>query len=313
MKTDKTAKQEERSPWRTMLWVIAVLTVIAWLVSGSLSFFTDDSRENGNVALIPVKGVILGDGQMLFEQDIASPSEIIGFLEDAAQDPGIEAIVLEINSPGGSAVASEEIANAVKAVNKTTIAWIRDSGTSGAYWIASAADTIVASSMSITGSIGVTASYLQFSGLLKDYNITYEQLYAGKFKEIGSPFRPLGIEERRMFEEQLRELHQEFIRAIAENRKMPADDVEKIATGMFFLGKKAKELGLVDVIGGKGEVRQILEQKLNITVAFVPYEHDASFFDILSRLASSQSFSVGRGIGKSLADTRMSQKLEIRT
>lgn len=295
------------SPWPTYLIIIAVLTLLAFLVANGLSVFSRESVKVGNVALIPIKGVILSGGNTFFEQEVASPSEIIGFIEEAALNPGIKAIVLEINSPGGAAVASQEIANTVKAVNKTTVAWIRDSGTSGAYWIASAADTVVASSMSIVGSIGVTASYLQFSGLLKDYNVTYEQLIGGKLKEVGSPFKPLTFEERKMLQEQIDQLHTLFIKSIAENRKLPEEKVREAATGAFFLGQKAKELGLIDVIGGRNEVKAILQQKLNATIEFASYEHEPSFFDILSRFSARQSFMVGRGIGRSMTDQSLNR------
>src|SRR3989338_6818866 len=111
--------------------------------------------------------IAVGDeGSSSFFESATASSETIKFIEKADKNPSIKAIILEINSPGGSAVASEEIANAVKKTNKTTVAWIREIGTSGAYWIASSSDHIVASRMSVTGSIGVIASYLEFEGLV---------------------------------------------------------------------------------------------------------------------------------------------------
>ena len=114
---------------------------------------------SGNVALIPIDGVIVGDkdSDFLFESVTSSP-EAVELIEKANKNPNIKAIILEINSPGGSAVASEEIANAIRKTNKTTVAWIREAGASGAYWVASATDYVVANRASITGSIVVIAS-----------------------------------------------------------------------------------------------------------------------------------------------------------
>ena len=150
--------------WGYAIFVLLLLSVLGIISVGIISFFAglDVESLSGNVALIPIDGVIIGsrESDSIFETSVSS-TEIIKFIEKADKNPSIRAIILEINSPGGSAVASEEIANAVKKTNKTTVAWIREIGTSGAYWVSSASDRIVADRVSITGSIGVIASYLE--------------------------------------------------------------------------------------------------------------------------------------------------------
>ncbi|MBI3883795.1 MAG: signal peptide peptidase SppA [Sphingobacteriales bacterium] len=170
-------------------------------------------------------------------------------------------MLFEINSPGGSAVASEEIANAVKKANKTTVAWIREIGTSGAYWVASSSGHIVANRVSITGSIGVIASYLEFPGLLEHYNITYQRLVSGKYKDIGSPFKEMTPEEKAIFQQNLDTIRDYFVSEVAKNREMSKKDVDKIANGVFYLGAQAKELGLIDELGGKDEAINYIEKK----------------------------------------------------
>ncbi|MBI2575819.1 signal peptide peptidase SppA [Candidatus Woesearchaeota archaeon] len=306
------SEEKQKKPIATMVWVIALLTAIAFAIAGFFPEITHSGTKSGNVAVIPVHGVILSNGDSYFDEQATSSSEIVQFIEDAEDDPSIRAMVFDINSPGGSAVASQEVADAVQKSTKPTVAWIRDSGTSGAFWVATAADKVVANPMSITGSIGVTASYLQFSGLLQDYNVSYEVLTAGRLKEVGSPFKALTQEERKLFQEQLDELHTYFIQAIAANRNLSEAMVRDYATGMFFLGSKAKELGFVDVLGGKDEVKQILERQLKTNVTFFTYEREVSLFDILSRVMGKQSFSLGRGIGNGIAETNRNSKVEVR-
>jgi len=191
------AKEVKRSWWK---WVLIPLSVFLFVfvvlpLTFSLIFF-DGEQLTGNVALIPISGVIMTEESgSYFSSEIASSSEIVKSLHEAEESSQIKAIVLEINSPGGSAVASDEIGSAVKKakLKKPVVAVIRDAGASGGYWVASAADYIVANRMSITGSIGVLSSYLEFSGLMEQYGVTYEKLTAGKYKDMGNPFEKLDV------------------------------------------------------------------------------------------------------------------------
>jgi len=130
-------KQEDirEFTWGRAVFLLITLVAVGFILSIIMSLFIGSDVESlsGNVAVIPVKGVILGDdGDYLFDE-VVSSEEAIELIEKAAENPNIKAIILEINSPGGSPVASEEIANAIKKTNKTTVAWIREVGASGAY------------------------------------------------------------------------------------------------------------------------------------------------------------------------------------
>ena len=227
-------------------------------------------------------------------------TDIVAFIEKANKNPNIKAIILDINSPGGSAVASDEIASAVKEANKTTVALIREVGASGGYWIASAADQIVANRMSVTGSIGVFSSYLEFAGFLSDHNVTYQRLVAGKYKDTGSPLRTLTSEEKALLQGKLDIVHSYFIEGVAENRGLTTEQVEPLATGMYFLGVEAKELGLIDVLGGKQDAIDIIEKEHNITASLAKYERKLSFFEALSEVLSQGTFQLGRGISSGM-------------
>ncbi len=305
--------EEAKNKWYTSIKIIIILAILSFIVSWFFSSFTGAEFKEGNVALIPIKGVITSESVGVFGQEVASSLDIVKFIEDADKNPKIKAIIFEINSPGGSPVATEEIANAVERTNKTKVAWIREIGTSGAYWIASGSDKIVASRMSFIGSIGVIASYLEFSGLLRDYNVTYERLVAGQYKDIGSPFKELNSGERKLLQKQLDKLHDYFISTVAENRNLPEEKVRELATGMFYLGEDAKEMGLVDVLGGKEEAKEIIEKELNITAEIVEYKEERSLVDLLSDIFSQQSFFVGKGIGSSILDAKNFEGIEIIT
>src|SRR3989339_1922177 len=214
--------QESQAPafrWGYAVFVIMLLAVLGFVAVGILSLFAgvDTTSLGGNVALIPIEGEITGsrDTGLSFGGAVAASPDIIEMIEKADKNPGIKAIILEINSPGGSAVASQEIANAVRKTNKTTVAWVREIGTSGAYWIASSADHVVANRVSITGSIGVIASYLEFPGLLERYNVTYQRMVSGKYKDLGSPYREMTQEEKAIFQQSLDDIRDYFVGEVA--------------------------------------------------------------------------------------------------
>lgn len=284
------------------LFIIAMLGMI-------IAFASDDVK--GNVAVIPVKGIILSeDTDSLFGTGIASSTSIIKQIEKADKNPRIEAIVLEINSPGGSAVASDEIGQALKLTNKTKVAWIREIGTSGAYWVASNCDVIISNRMSITGSIGVISSYLDFSGLLTRYNVTYQRLVAGEYKDIGTPYRELTEDEEKILLKQLDEIHDVFIEEVANNRGLTIGETRILANGLFYTGQEAQDKGLVDILGGKTEVQKYLEDK-GITPDFAVYQDEKTLLEALAGVFYEGSFFTGRGFAYELKKTETNKLLLI--
>jgi len=308
--------EKQKGTWLQRILFLIALAILSMIIASFFSTFTGFTPIiSGNVALIPIKGTISTEGTRdFFSPDVASSSTIIEFIERAEKNPNIEAIIFEINSPGGSAVASDEIASAVKKVSKPTVALIREVGASGAYWVASATDHIIANRMSVTGSIGVIASYLEFSRLLENYNVTYQRLVSGEYKDLGSPFKELTDEERNLFQEQLDLIHDFFIQEVAQNRNLSYGEIENIATGMFYLGVKAKDLDLVDELGGKDEAIAFIENKLNITAQIAEYKEKRTFYDILRYVFNENSFFIGKGFGSAFLDkSREVPRISIRT
>ncbi len=241
--------------------------------------FDDDALLDGNVAKIPIHGVIgVGNSDSF---DSSSSTVIVSLIEKADRDKSIKAIMLDINSGGGTPVASLEIAEAVKRADKPVVAVIRDIGASGAYWIATASDRIFAAPVSITGSIGVRSGHFDISGLLEDNNITYTRLVAGNYKDIGSPFRALTSEEKLLLQKKLDEIHEYFILQVAENRQMDIGKVRALATGMFYTGLEAKESGLIDELGGIEAAKEYLGETLDIEVDIKSFSPKASLYDLI--------------------------------
>ncbi len=283
------------------VWIIIALVLFAVLFIVPLIFAGFDNSNSGNVALIPIVGEISTEEGSSFGSSVISSTQIIDFLTQAEQDDSIDAIVLEINSPGGSAVASDEIAKKIKSIQKPVISVIREVGASGAYWIASSTDHIIANQMSITGSIGVISSYLEFSGLMEKYGVGYERLVAGKYKDIGTPYRMLNSQEEQILQGKLDKIQVFFIDEVAQNRNLTRDHVKELATGEFYLGVEALENGLVDELGNEDTAKVYLKQKYGFEmVEYQRYERQASLLQTLMGAMMPLSFHLGEGIGSVL-------------
>ena len=249
--------------------------------------------EYGNVALIKIYGEISFE-ESPFEKT-ANADKIIDNLKEAKENPVIKALLIEINSPGGTVVATRNIANYLKSINKTKVCLLKDVATSGAYWIASACDVIVSDEYTITGSIGVTASYLEFSKFFEKYGINYVRIVSGEEKDMGTPFREPTEKEIKNLQDIINEMHKDFIKDVAENRNLSIQKVSEIADGSIFTGKKALELGLIDVLGDKEKAIQIIKQRTNLTqVKLVEHEEKISFVDLLSQFLSKNVFSLSK-------------------
>jgi len=257
---------------------------------------------DGNIALIPITGkIISGESNSLLEAGVSSQT-VIDWIEKADKDDSIKAIVLEINSPGGSPVASYEIAKAIKKAEKPTIALIREQGASGAFWAATAADTVFANPMSMTGSIGVIGSYVEMAGLLEKYNMTYRRLVAGQYKDAMSRYKELTPEEEYLFQTKLDKLHDYFITAVAENRGMTKAQVTKDADGFILLGEEAKQKGYVDYLGGRDEVKEYINSTLKIEPKFREYQQTKGIFDSIGMSTNNAAYALGKGLGATIEE-----------
>jgi len=234
------------------------------MVSGAaaLSFqdlFNNFQQDQGDVAIIQLSGNIVPEASG-FSAGI-TPNEIRN-LNQRAKDQDVDAIVYEINSGGGAVVASKDLQRNIEAVDVPTICRFRDVGASGAYLAALGCDEIVADSATITGSIGVTSSYIEFSDLMDDVGISYVNITAGDRKELGSPFKEPTEEEKQVLAEKSEIIGDEFLNSVSDSRNLTEDERNEVGTGEIFLGSEASELNLVDSLGGRSEA---IDRAENIT------------------------------------------------
>ncbi|RLG71406.1 MAG: signal peptide peptidase SppA [Methanobacteriota archaeon] len=214
----------------------------------------EETLTRGKIGLIHIEGVITAGsgGDIFFGEPSGSSVRVVKLLEEARENPEILAVVIRINSPGGSAVGSQEIVDGINRLQKSgkkVLVSMGDVAASGGYYIASAADLIVAERSTITGSIGVIHSHLDLSKLLEKLGIRVEVLTTGEFKDTGIFTRPYTEEERKIIQEMLEDIHNQFVEAVAKGRNMDKEKVMELADGRIFTGRKAKELGLVDELG----------------------------------------------------------------
>ncbi len=191
------------------------------------------------IAVVEIRGVI------------TQSSGIIEEIHQYLEDDGVKAIILRIDSPGGGVGPSQEIHREVLKVRekKKIVTSMGSVAASGGYYIACASDLIVANPGTITGSIGVLMEFTNIEELFKKIGIKGVVLKSGEHKDIGSPFREMTPEEKRIIQEVIDNVHQQFIRAVAEGRKLDRLKVAQIADGRILTGEQAKQLGLVDQIG----------------------------------------------------------------
>ena len=277
---EKYSAREKRLRAKSMLLgFVAGVLVLYVLLSLNSNGISKLSFEK--IAIINIDGTITSEPS-LFEAT-TTPDDILPLVEKVNNDISIRGVLIKINSPGGAVVPSRTIAQAIKGIEKPKVCWLGDVAASGAYWIASACDKIIADPLTITGSIGVTASYLQFAKLFDKYGITYERIVSGEEKDMGSPFRNLTEKEREKMEYIINEIFSYFLNDVVKNRNLSEEQVNKIKDGGVFLGKDAVKLGLVDETGTLEDAKDEIKRMSNAAnaVFFRLEKRKLSIFDIL--------------------------------
>ena len=316
MKKTQTTQVGVGGRWTVVIVVLIFLMLISFITAFIIGIFvsTSDVQSSGNVAHIQITGAIMAHGSGgIMSGAVADSTEILKLIDKADKNPNVKAILIEINSPGGTAVGSYEIAEAVRKTNKTTVAWIREVGASGGYWVASAADYVVANPMSITGSIGVIASYIEFEGTLERYNASYRRLVSGEYKDMGSPFKEMTPEEERIMQDSLDQIRGIFVQEVARNRDLTESAVDEVADGRFYIGAQALNNGLVDQLGGKEEAIAWIEDKEGIEAELALYSKPKTLAELIAGVFSENSYYVGQGIGKAFLDAKVTKGVEIAT
>lgn len=225
--------------------ILIVLTII-------LSLFAGDS------------GLALGDkvGIVKIEGVIVDSIDINRQIKEFANRDDIKAVIIRINSPGGSVAPSQEIYGEVKRLSsrKKVVASMSSVAASGGYYIALGADKIVANPGTITGSIGVIVQYMNFEGLLSKIGLKGNVIKSGEFKDSGSPLREMTDVEKKLLQELVDDVQEQFVEAVVEGRDLEPEAVRKLADGRIFSGSQAFDLGLVDEMGGLAEAVELVSK-----------------------------------------------------
>ena len=236
---DDTSSGKTLSKWRRVIWIVVVAVALTVVGNALLPELATVGKER--IALVRIEGPILDSRSTVNE------------LEAYAQDPLVKAIVLRIDSPGGGVAASQEIYNAVKRVReekqKTVVVSMGTVAASGGYYIAVASDRILANPGTLTGSIGVIMQLANFEELMDKIGVKNFVIKSGRYKDVGSPFRMMGEEDRNLLQSVMDDAHRQFIEAVAEGRALDVADVEALADGRVLTGQQAKDVLLIDDLG----------------------------------------------------------------
>ena len=273
-------KKKTRNFFTMKLKLLLALTVIFTASGAAISF----SSGTGKAAMVTLSGTIQPSASGSLYSGGGMTPENIREINNRIQNGNYEAVVYEINSGGGTVVASKEIMRDIEKMEVPTVCRFRDLAASGAYMISLGCDKIVADPASMTGSIGVKSSYLEFSGALDEFGVEYVNITAGKNKDVGSPYRNATPEQKEILQEKAEKVHQQFLDLVRENRNISEGNFSDVRTGTIFLGTEAEEIGLVDSLGGREEAFNTAENLAgkNLSFSGVQREQSLGLLSLLS-------------------------------
>ncbi|MDM9619286.1 signal peptide peptidase SppA [Rhizobium sp. S96] len=230
--------------WR----IVAVLLIVALGLAAYYFLLGDAGTRRPHVAHVTISGLITDDDELL---------ERLGKIE---KDDAVKAVIVSISSPGGTTYGGERIFQAIRAISakKPVVSDVRTLAASAGYMIATAGDMIIAGDSSITGSIGVIFQYPQIKPLLDKLGVSMEEIKSSPLKAEPSPFHPASEEAKAMINTMIIDSYGWFVDLVADRRKLPRDEVLKLADGTIFTGRQALKAKLIDQIGGNTEIRAYL-------------------------------------------------------
>lgn len=266
-----------------VVFVILVITIVFLGMVMAVIIMTFDGTTRlsfgDKIGVITIEGPIKDSGPVL--------SQLVQFRKDRR----IKAIVLRIDSPGGGVGPSQEIYREVRRTRRTkrVIASLGSLAASGGYYVASAADRIVANPGTITGSIGVVMEFFRLENLMEKIGIDFEVLKSGEFKDIGSPHRKMTQREKELVKGLISDIQRQFVDAVARGRGLEIQQVQEIADGRILSGAQAKDLGLVDSLGNFQDALDLAKKMSGIkgeAKVVYPKRPKGRFWDLLFQNAA---------------------------
>ncbi len=250
--------------------IITLIVVFGALFVGLLIFIgvlvavfgpDDLGQDEDTIGVVEIEGVI------------AESEDFVDDLDRWVDDDGVEAILVRINSGGGSVAPSQEMYYAIQraAEEKPLAVSMGNVAASGGYYAACGSDTIVANAGTITGSIGVITQFFNVERLVDRIDLEVHTVKSGDFKDSGSPFRPFEEEDEEIFSDMVFDIHDQFVEHIAECRDQEVDEIAEVADGRVFTGRQAYEHGLIDDVGTFQDVVDLLAEEAGIDDPDVVY------------------------------------------
>ena len=267
-----------------------------------------------NVAKVTVSGPIQrtrSRSSSLSGRNACIADDIVEQIESAAADEAVEALLVELNTPGGEVLPSDDIRRAAVDFDGPTIAYATDTCASGGYWIASGCDEVWARDASLVGSIGVVGSRPNAAGLADKLGLSYEQFTAGEYKDAGVPLREIEDDEREYLQNIVDGYYEQFVETVSEGREMDPQDVRD-TEARIYLGTDALEIGLVDELGTEADVEARIADLLDSEVETQEFEPDRSIAERLGLGAERVAFAAGNGVANVAMSDGRDIEIELR-
>lgn len=272
--------------------IFIIIVIVASIIQSNRSKVSVQEKvtigKGNNISLIELEGTI-GGSSGLTTSEVISPKEVESLLTEAKKDPS-NALIISINSPGGSVEPTQEIYNSIERFKKETgkkvYVWMKEVCASGGYYLSCSADKIVAMPTTLTGSIGVIMNLVNSEELLKKIGISLYTLKSGKYKDMGSISRSLTDEERKILQNIIDETYDQFLKVVSTSRDIPLNKLSELAQGQIFTGIKAKEIGLIDEVGDLEDTIALVKKDLNLKgePKIISHKKRRTFFSLLENV-----------------------------
>ena len=264
-----------------------ILILIIFLLSFVLGVLFSFGFSSQHFALVRISGEIVSEKSTSLFGNQISADELIETIEELKNNPNVVGILFEINSPGGSVVAGQEIYESMLELKKPKVSYIREVGASGAYYLALASDKIISNPYAITGSIGVVSVVTDLSGLFEKLGINTTTIKSGEMKDIGAEYRKMTEEEKKILSVIVQDIFLDFKSEIEKRRKnLNRATFEQILDARILSGKQAKEIGLVDELGTREVAIKSLASLANVSETLPIVEYGKRETNLLSLLFS---------------------------
>ena len=300
----------------TLADLFGVLLAVAVAVLGlrAAGRLADRAFPDYNVAEVAVEGPITRDGgspNPLGRVQGTPADEVVEQIASADDDDAVDALVVELNTPGGEIVPSDDIRAAAKSFDGPTVAYATDTCASGGYWIASGCDELWARENSLVGSIGVIGSRPNAADLADRLGVSYERFAAGKYKDAGNPLKEPTADDRAYLQGLIDDFYDDFVERVAEGRGMDEATVRETEARVY-LGREAHDRGLVDAVGDREAVLNRVEDRLGVEASVRAFEPRRGLAARIRGEASAIAYAAGAGVASAVAPEEGEVDLRLR-